>query len=247
MTAAWSSGGALIGLVGGTGLLLVLAGVPPGRRPDLVARLAPYVRDAVPRSALLGTPTSGNGVLAAVERFFGPLLGDAAGRLERAVGGGASVRRRLERLGRGGTVEQFRSEQVVWGVLGAVAGTLLGGLIVVGRGGSAVPALGLVLRRRPSLGVLLRDRMLSSAVQRREERMLAELPTVADLLALAVAAGEGVAGGAGAGRPDLLRRAGRRARPGPRRRPDRRPADRGAGPLAARTGLPPLARFAEGS
>jgi tight adherence protein C len=42
------------------------------------------------------------------------------------------------------------------------------------------------------LGVLSRDTYLTTQVRRRERR-LAELPTVAELLALAVAAGEGPA------------------------------------------------------
>jgi tight adherence protein C len=39
--------------------------------------------------------------------------------------------------------------------------------------------------------VLARDRALTHAVKQREERMLAEFPTIAELLALSVSAGEG--------------------------------------------------------
>jgi tight adherence protein C len=41
------------------------------------------------------------------------------------------------------------------------------------------------------IGVLLRDRRLVDQVKKREGRMLAEFPTVADMLALSVTAGEG--------------------------------------------------------
>ena len=41
---------------------------------------------------------------------------------------------------------------------------------------------------------LARDRVLTLAADRREERMLQEFPTIAELLALAVAAGEGAVG-----------------------------------------------------
>ncbi|HYG92489.1 MAG TPA: type II secretion system F family protein, partial [Nocardioides sp.] len=42
-----------------------------------------------------------------------------------------------------------------------------------------------------AFGVLLRDNRLSAQVRRREQAIVAEFPTVAELLALAVAAGEG--------------------------------------------------------
>ena len=43
-------------------------------------------------------------------------------------------------------------------------------------------------------GVVARDRYLTHQVRERERRMVAEFPTVAELLALAVAAGEGPVG-----------------------------------------------------
>lgn len=45
--------GAATGLVGGGGGLLALARLPMGRRPTLVDRLAPYLRDAPRPSTLL--------------------------------------------------------------------------------------------------------------------------------------------------------------------------------------------------
>jgi tight adherence protein C len=44
------------------------------------------------------------------------------------------------------------------------------------------------------VGLVLRDRALTAEVARREELMLAEFPTIAELLALSVAAGEGAVG-----------------------------------------------------
>lgn len=243
--AAWSWTGALLGLLAGAGLFLVVGGVPWGRRPDLADRLAPYVRDVVPRSTLLAAAPPGNRLLAAVERFLGPVLGDGARRLERLSAGNASVRLRLERLGRGGSVEQFRSEQVVCGIAGAAVAAVLAAGILLGRGGSAVPALGLVLVGG-LLGVAARDTALTAAVRRREERMLAELPTVADLVALSVGAGEGVASALErVGRTcsgelaDELRRVVADVRTG-------MPLTDALDALAARTGLPVVARFAEG-
>ena len=62
-------------------------------------------------------------------------------------------------------------------------------------GGRTSPVLLLVAAGVCTLGgVLARDRYLTRQVARREERMLAEFPTVAELLALAVTAGEGPVG-----------------------------------------------------
>ena len=95
-------------------------------------------------------------------------------------------------------------------------------------------------------GVLLRDRWLSREVAVREERMMAEFPTIAELLALAVAAGEGPVG--------ALERVSRISQGELARELGRALADARAGAslvlalqgIAARTSLPPLARFVDG-
>ena len=88
------------------------------------------------------------------------------------------------------TVEEFRVEQVVWGAVGMTSGALLlalGGAVrgqvdAVLVGGAAIcGAVG---------GLLARDWRLTRRLERRERTMLAEFPVVADLLALAVLAGE---------------------------------------------------------
>jgi len=78
-----SLGGAGIGLLGGLGLALIVAWLPVWRRPSLEDRLAPYVSDAVPRSALLAVQP-GVGRPALLERFLAPVMADATGWLERA-------------------------------------------------------------------------------------------------------------------------------------------------------------------
>ncbi len=59
------------------------------------------------------------------------------------------------------------------------------------------------------VGVTGADYLLSRRAARREARMLTEFPTVAELLALAVGAGEGAVGRSGPGLPALARRARR--------------------------------------
>jgi tight adherence protein C len=179
----------LLGLLASTGLVLAVSHAPPFRQVRLVDRLAPYVHDTPAPSRLLGTATQ-PGLLTAARRVFGPVLGDGARADDRLLGGRIAVRRRLDALGSPTTVEDFRVEQVVWGGLG-----LLGGGVVTVVGSALAGSLNLlsaVLVCVAGLvgGVLGRDWWLTQQVQRREELLLAEFPVVAELLALAVTAGE---------------------------------------------------------
>jgi tight adherence protein C len=105
-------------------------------------------------------------------------------------GGDGSALRRIDTLGGTLTVEQFRLEQLLWG-LAAGAGTTV---LMLMRGVAAadwLPSL-VVIALASAAGVLARDRALTVAVQRRADRMRSELPTVIELLAMAVAAGSGL-------------------------------------------------------
>lgn len=236
--------GALLGLLGATGLLLALSRVPAFRRPRLDDRLGPYLRDSVRPSRLLRTERAMT-PFPTLERIVGPSVGDAARLLERVLGGAASARHRLEQAGRGMTLEEFRAEQVVWGGGGLLAGIGLAVLFTANGGFRPVPLLILCLVCAVT-GVLARDRWLSREVARREERMMAEFPTIAELLALAVAAGEGAVG--------ALERVTRISRGELARELGRALADARAGAslvqalqgIATRTSLPPLARFVDG-
>jgi tight adherence protein C len=237
--------GALLGALAAAGLLVAIASSPPLRRRSLADRLAPYLRDAAPPSQLLAdrrplTP------FPPVERLLGPALHDAALRLDRLVGGAGPVRRRLVRSGTDLTLEAFRAEQLICGVAGLLVGLALLGLSAAA-GSSTSPVVFLLLAAVLAVGgVVGRDRWLTRSVRERERRMLAELPTVAELFALAVAAGEGPLGAlerlartsdgelAGEMRAALADvRAGTPLVPALER-------------MAGRTGLPELSRFVDG-
>ncbi|MCD6638888.1 MAG: type II secretion system F family protein [Nocardioides sp.] len=238
------SWGALLGACAGAGLFLVGLRLHSIRRPSLAMRVLPYVRDLPVRGALVPDVGSSSPASAAAG-IFGPALRSAADMVERVLGGASSVRRRLARAGSDRTVQEFRTEQVLWGLaaFGAVASVQL----VRALGGSVAPVssllacvLGFVF------GVLARDNRLSAQVRRREEEILTEFPTIAELLALAVAAGESpvaaldrvVQRSHGALSQDLARvladiRTGQ-------------PVGQAFESLAASTGLPLVARFATG-
>lgn len=184
--------GAVVGAVLGVGLWLVLTGVPVLRQVDLDDRLAPYLRDTRP-SRLLSESLLRRTRFGVVERLLAPVMTDAVRWVERITGGPGTIRRRLEQAGTGTSLEQFRAEQVVWGVLGLGGGIGAAALVAAVRGPAVLPMAAVVVVGG-LVGVLGRDQYLSYQVTRREDRMMQEFPTVAELLALSVGAGEGAVG-----------------------------------------------------
>lgn len=237
--------GAGLGLVAAVGTCVAIAASPPLRRPKLDDRLAPYLRDTPQPSRLLVHARSLT-PFPTLERLLGPLLRDVAAFVDRTLGGAGSVRRRLDQAAVPLTLEQFRIEQVLWGSGGLLLGLLLAVASAV-RGGRSSPAAFLVLSLVLALGgVLMRDRALTSEVRRRESKMLAEFPTIAELLALSVAAGEGAV--------SALERVTKLSAGELSRELGRALADARAGAslvsalegMAGRTSLPALARFVDG-
>lgn len=184
--------GALLGLLVGIGLYFVIVRVPAMRKVKLDDRLGPYVRDAV-NPAGLDFSDSTFTPFPTLERILRPYFRSGATTLERVLGGGKSVRRRLMQAGVETTLEEFRVEQLIWGAVCfalALAITLIG---LLSRGLSAIPLL-LVCVGAFILGLLLRDRQLTRQIAKREQAMISEFPTIADMLALSVTAGEGPIG-----------------------------------------------------
>ena len=230
--------GAVVGALVGTGVVLVVSGWRRVRSPALEMRVLPYLRDVHPYVEVPSRP----GVTGAV---FGPMLRAVADSIGGVLGGSASVRRRLVRLGFASSIEQFRVRQVTWGVAGFTGSAALATLVWSVRGGN-VPALLVLCLVGFIAGVLGCDIRLSAQVRAREDRMRAEFPVVADLLALAVAAGESPV----AGLERILRvihgslgeeigRVLAEVRTGT-------PVASAFDSLAARTGVSSIARFAEG-
>jgi tight adherence protein C len=177
--------------------------------------------------------------------IFGPMLRRAGDLVERVLGGSASIARRLERARLPMSVHEFRISQALWGLVAFLLAVVPSGALALRSPDRAVPLL-VMCGCAFALGVLLRENRLTAQVVRRERRILEEFPTIAELLALAVAAGESPVaaldrvvrrshGELSADLRDVLAE----VRTGT-------PITRAFDDLASRSGLPAVSRFAEG-
>ncbi len=175
--------GALIGFGLAAGVWLMASGWARNRRPSVDQRVLPYVRDVHP---YVDAPSGSAGVVGAV---FGPSVRRAGATVGEWVGSSASVRSRLDRLGSPGGPDEFRVRQALWGVTGLGLAIALSLVLWTSQRTPAAILL-IVCTGGFIAGVMWCDNRLSARVQARETEMEAEFPVVAELLALAVAAGE---------------------------------------------------------
>jgi tight adherence protein C len=237
--AAW---GVVLGAFTGLGIWLVFDRILAGRHTSIAVRVAPYVRDLSTSASARPPSVEPSSAFVAV---FGPVLRRAAELVERVLGGSSSVARRLERARLRMTVHDFRMSQAVWGLVGFLIAAVPSALLALRSPDRAMPLL-VMCGCAFALGVLLRENRLTAQVARRERRILEEFPTVAELLALAVAAGESPVaaldrvvrrshGELSADLRDVLSEVRTGA-----------PIVRAFDDLASRSGLPAVSRFAEG-
>ncbi len=179
-----------LGTMLGLGLALLLA-FWSARIPRIADRIAPHVRaSAAEEVRRLNTPTT---PFPTIERLLAPVVRDGVRWVEKWGSPTQELRARLARAGSDLTVEQFRAQQVVWAVAGLAGGTVAALALAASRHPSPVALF--VLVAVAGIGAALaRDFVLGRAVSKREARIVDELPTVAELLALSVSAGEGALG-----------------------------------------------------
>lgn len=145
------------------------------RRFTLARRLAPALGRATVRSGGL-------------TQALGLIRDDALGKV--GLLGSGTLADRLARAGDRGGVTAHRARQVGWAAAGMAAGLVVGvaGLFL---GGSPAGGVGLMIVGAVA-GAVGPDLALSARARRRSQRIRAQLPVLAELLALAVVAGESV-------------------------------------------------------
>lgn len=234
--------GAAVGVLFACGLLLISAGAPFNRRVQLDQRIEPYLDQAPRRTRLLGIDPRRTWRLSDLTE---PLTRRAGARLDRLLGGRESVQSRQVRAGLHEDVEGFRVQQALWGLSTAALMTAMGSVLWWVRGASVL-ALSVLIVCAFLVGVVVRDMLLTRAAVAREAVIMTEFPTLAELLALSVTAGEGTV--------QALERVARLSRGELSAELNRCLAHARTGAslpealqgLSQRTGLPPIIRFADG-
>lgn len=175
------------GLMLGVGLWLIVLGLPFMRRTSFTDRVEPQLRHLDSRSRLLQeTPKVMFGPL---QRLFRLVLVDTVSRLGRFNISVHGLNIRLKQAGKSESALEFRAVQFMWAGLGLAVG-LAFSLFLIGTGrGNALGCFALTLGLM--IGAYLAyDQRLSGQIKKRQNRILSEFPAIAELMALAVGAGE---------------------------------------------------------
>ncbi|MHA7175554.1 type II secretion system F family protein [Arthrobacter sp. Sr24] len=180
-----------VGLVLGAGLWLILVRLPAMRQPSFTQRVEPQLLSAASHSRLLDNEGPGP-LFGPLERIARLVMKDAVQRLGRINISVHGLSARLAQAGRQETALEFRAAQLLFAGAGLVAGVLFSLFLLWQVNLNLMGAVFLTLG--PMLGgYLLYDYLLSTRIQRRQARMMAEFPALAELMALAVGAGESAA------------------------------------------------------
>ena len=186
-TLAW---GAFFGSVLGLGLWSLVSLTPRLSRPRLANRLAPYLLD-VSAEARLYVGRRSVDPIPVLGTLFSPVFDALAQALATVLGGADVIERRLRQAGSTRTVDAFRSEQLVWALIGAAGALLLAVGTPLGRGWPLIVQVSAPVVAAMA-GVVLRDAQLKRAATARLARIESELPTILEFLTLSLAAGEGI-------------------------------------------------------
>lgn len=176
-----------LGLAIGMSLTFFVLSLPVFRKPSLEDRIAPYLRTttAAEKKYHLTSPTNsglGDMITLTVLRI--------AEWVNSRITTDASVALRLSKLGPHATVDGFRARQVLFVCAGLIAGALVGTAIIMVRGFNPVVTI-IMVGLGGVCGHFFNDWWLTQRVKKREQAILAEFPTIAELLALSITAGEG--------------------------------------------------------
>ncbi|TFD80891.1 type II secretion system F family protein [Cryobacterium psychrophilum] len=180
----------LLGTTLGVGLWSLVSLMPRLSRPRLADRVAPYILDVSAEARAFVDRVSVD-PLPILGTLFAPTFGWLKRGLSSVLGGSETIERRLRQSGSTRSVDEFRSGQLVWGLI------TLAGAVVLTASLPAVRSFPLVLQLSLPLlagsgGSLTREWLLQRAATARLARMRSELPTILEFLTLSLSAGEGI-------------------------------------------------------
>lgn len=187
----------------GVGLWSLSRSLIPAPRPRLSNRIAPYLLDVSPVARDM-VRTRHDDPVVVFGYLLSPTVSRFLARVDSLIGGSSTRAAALATTGSPETTAEFAARRAASGViglaLGAVAGAL-GALLSSQQGLTGIAGGALV---GFIAGIWWVDNQVSSAVKKRDERILEEFPTILELLGLALAAGDSL--------PRALARVARRSK-----------------------------------
>lgn len=183
----------LLGALLGAGLWVFVCALPYFRAPTLAERIAPHLRVGMRSSRMLQDAWRSEGQRSTLGQLAAPLMNQIRRLAMLHSPGSDTVRRRLAAAGLAMSVLDYRTQELSCAILGLLTGTTLAALLAFGRGTGPALAL-IVVLGGGLLGFMARGWWLGEQVQQRSRKILTQFPTVADILALTVGAGESTTG-----------------------------------------------------
>lgn len=168
---------ALLGFLCFTGTALLLSGLPAFNRESLPVRIAPYLPQLRPHTSRTEHGTALVAVLAPIAESLG-------NKLSRLSGIRTDLRARLAAAGRAQSPSEFRLAQFSHALIAFGVASVA---ILALRPNAAFALMALV--GTPILVALMEEQRLESAVEQRREQTEAELPVIAEQIAVLLASG----------------------------------------------------------
>lgn len=179
-----------LAITGGIGLMLLITAVTRLNRPTLVERVAPQMRGhTTTRDTEQQTLTT----LGTLSTITAPIIQAGVSQLNKLNLGNAQLTSRLAQAGSRLNVADYRAQQLITAVAAAALATV--GCIWAAINHSLHPIIGfMVVVSATTVAFFARDNLLTGQINKRRTKILAEFPTIAELLALSVAAGDSAHG-----------------------------------------------------
>lgn len=177
----------------GVGLWLVIFRAPFMRAVTLSQRIEPQLKSQNLESRLLHSAEGNVTPFGPLGRIFWPVLRDGMAAFGRFNPVSKATARRLAQAGINKSPVDFRAEQLLWAAAGFVISIVF--IVPGAASGRFNPLLAAVAVLGSAVGgFMFRDYWLGEQIRRRESKMMAEFPSLAELMALAVSAGESATG-----------------------------------------------------